>query len=499
MEGNFLYRTRTAIQDWAQYHFVTKKLNTGFGIALLALSAVAMSYAAVLVDYKIPVIILVGLAGILTIVLCLVNPVFGFYFSYFISGFTTLPEKIINSGPLPAGLIPEYFSYVALAGVITKQQFRKEIDKRFWNNSITIMLIVLLFYYLFQIVNPNMMSKLGWFNFMRKQLSLFAFFYASYSILNSLKAIRVLTYFWLGCSTFHALYACKQQWFGLAGFENTWLLSDPLRITLFINWNYLRKFGLLSDPASAGILYAASGNFLLAVALWAKTNKQRILFYTGAIINLLASTYTGTRTATLMIVAGIAFYCVLCLFERRTYMLLIGFTIMIVGIMVAPIYDNPVINRVRSTFEPSKDNSALIRDYNRKLVQPYIYSHPIGGGIFTSGNIGESYNPGHYLNNFPPDSGYLQILMDQGYIGLLLVLLLYYVVLRTGIKYFYRSKTHEIKQYYLAYLIFLFSMMVAMFSQMAIPMYPSVFLIFSAFALLLKMHYFDAPNGATES
>jgi len=37
-------------------------------------------------------------------------------------------------------------------------------------------------------------------------------------------------------------------------------------------------------------------------------------------------------------------------------------------------------------------------------------------------------------------------------------------------------------------------LMTAQISQMAIPMYPSVFYLYTAFALLLKMHYFEASK-----
>jgi len=165
------------------------------------------------------------------------------------------------------------------------------------------------------------------------------------------------------------------------------------------------------------------------------------------------------------------------------------------AIMVAPIYDNAVINRVRSTFSPSTDNSAIVRDVNRKGVQPYIWRHPIGGGIYTSGNLGILYNPGHYLSFTPPDSGYMQILMDQGYIGLLLTLIAYFVIMKTGIRYFYKVKDPTLKTLYVANLVFIFALMAGQISQMAIPMYPSVFYLYMAFALLLKMHYFDTAKN----
>src|SRR5687768_2973585 len=146
----------------------------------------SMTYLTVLVDYKISIgivavvgIVLLGIAGV-------VFPAFGFYFTIFISMFTAMPERILNSShQLPMGLIPEYFTYLVLLGVVTKQVYRKEIDNRFWQNAITVWTIVLMCYYVIELFNPSMYSKLGWFNFFRKQISYLAFFYISYCFFNS--------------------------------------------------------------------------------------------------------------------------------------------------------------------------------------------------------------------------------------------------------------------------------------------------------------------------
>ncbi len=493
--SNPLYRTIDSFQDWIRHNFVTRKLNTVFGLIFLSLLAVLLSYITVLVDAKMAIIVVGAMLGVLLMILCLLYPMFGYYFTIFISLFTSMPERLMNTGMIPTGLIPEYFSYITLVGVITKQEYRKEITSKFWSHAITIWMIVLLLYYLLEFFNPAMHGTLGWFNFIRKQGSLFAFFYISYCLITTRKTAQQMVNFWIAVSLIEALYACKQQWFGLFGFETRWLMSDPIRMELFINWGFTRKFGLLSDPANSGILYGACGTFILILALRASGFRKQVFFYTAAIVNLLASSYSGTRTATMITVLGIVFYGVLTLYEKRTVIFMTFCAVTLVGIILVPIYDNAVINRVKSTFEPSSDNSAIVRDVNRKGVQPYFYSHPIGGGIFTAGNIGMLYNPGHYLSHIPPDSGYMQILMDQGYVGMILTLFFYFYILRTGTFYFYRVKDPELKTIYAANLVFLFCMMSAQISQMAIPMYPSIFYMYTIFALQLKMHYFDGSKN----
>lgn len=495
MAKNVLHKTSALIRSKLAYHILDRKMTTGVGITIMGLLAIGMSYITVLVSSTVSIGIVAGVAGLLLFLLCILYPNVGFYTTFIVTLFLMVPARLSPSaGMIPTGLVPEYLSYLTLLGVITRQEYKKEITQVFWGSGLTIWIGVLLIYYLIQVANPSMGSKLGWFNFFRKQVSFAAFFYMAYCFFNSRKAINFFTTFWIVLSTIEALYACYQQWFGFFNFEQVWLMSDPDRVALFINDGFVRRFGLLSDPAAAGILYACSCTFIITLALQAREMKKQILYFTLTIIHFLASSYSGTRTATLMIVAGVVFYCVLTLYQRRTLIVSGIFAVMFTGLMVAPVYDNMLINRLRSTFEGSKDPSALVRDINRKIAQPYVYAHPIGGGVSTAGMVGSIYNPGHYLASIPPDSAYMQTMMEQGPIGLALMLIFYFLILRTGIKYYYRVRDPEYQTLYAAHLVSIFSLMVAQFSQMAIGQYPNVLYFYSALALLLKMHQFDSTT-----
>jgi putative inorganic carbon (HCO3(-)) transporter len=443
--------------------------------------------------------IVAGVGLLLLCALCITYPIIGFYTTYVVCLFLLLPSRLITTSILiPTGLIPEYLSYLTLLGILTKQTYRKEATSTFWSSALMLWTLVLVCYYLFQLLNPSMNSVIGWFNFFRKQVSFAIFIYISYSFFNSRKSIIFFTNFWVALSTIEALYACKQHWFGFFNFEYQWLISDPKRYDLFVNMGFVRMFGLLSDPAAAGILFACGTVLTLALAMRAQTTGKRVLYYLLTIIHFMATSYTGTRTGTLMIVAGVVFYCVLTLYERRTMIFSALFAFLITGLLVVPIYDNMQINRLRSTFEGSKDPSAKTRDLNRALVQPYVWSHPIGGGLNTSGLVGRTYNPGHYLSMIPSDSAYMQTMMEQGPIGLILLLVYYYIIMRTGIRYFYRVKDPELKTLYIAHLVSIFTLLVAQFSQLAIGQYPSVLYFYSVLAIFLKLHTYDSTkNEAT--
>jgi putative inorganic carbon (hco3(-)) transporter len=71
-------------------------------------------------------------------------------------------------------------------------------------------------------------------------------------------------------------------------------------------------------------------------------------------------------------------------------------------VVFTPFFKGKTVERLRSAFELKENASLNVRDVNRKLIQPYIYAHPIGGGLATSGKPGEAYNPDHRLAGFPP-------------------------------------------------------------------------------------------------
>ena len=495
MENNLLHKASVSLKEWLQYHIFTKKFSSPIGLALLGLITVFVTYITVLVDQTMGIAIVGGLVGLLLCILCVGFPVFGYYTVFVVTILMQLPERLLNlTQAIPTGLLPEYLGYIVFLGVITRQEYRKEITGKFWSHTIVIWMMVLLAYHLFEVVNPAASSKFGWFNFVRKQISFLSFFYMSYCLLNSRKAIVRFTQFWVVFTTIHALYACKQQWFGYFAFEDVWLRMYPDRYAMFVNFGFVRKFGLLSDPASAGILYALSTVFIAVLFIRATKFKMRFLYLVLVLIHFLATTYTGTRTATLMVVAGMVMYCVLYLYERRTIILCIAFVFMIVGLLVAPIYDNLIINRMRSAFEGSKDPSALVRDINRKMAQPYVYSHPIGGGLNSSGLLGTLYDPGHYLASIPPDSGYMQTMLEQGPIGLALMVIFYFIILKTGIHYFYRVRDPELRTLYGAHLCSIFTLFVAQYSQMAVGQYPSILYYYAVMVIFLKLHQYESTK-----
>ena len=485
------------VKKWFHYHFLERKLNSWFGYLLMAALAVMFAYNAVLVSYKGAIALVIAVAGGVIAMASMLFPYFGYYATIIVSCLIFSPERLFNMQPLPLGMGLELMTYFTLLGAVTKSRLRQEIGRSFWRNPITVMLIIIFLYYTVQAVNPSLMSKLGWFNYYRKFISFLAFFYLTYCLLNSKDTIRFFINFWIVLITVLALYACKQQLFGFAGWELRWIMADEKRLELLYQTGLFRKFSILADPAASGVLFAAFMVMLLIMGIRTSVMKRKLYYFACAAINLFAFMASGTRTSNIILLGGILFYAIATINEKRTVKFVMAAAVGFILLISLPIY-NPVLIRIRSTFEGSKDPSAAFRDMNRARIQPYIYSHPIGGGINTCIPEGLVYSPGHYLASFPSDSGYLKIAVEQGWIGLAIALTFYYLIMRTGIRNFYRARAPEIRMWYIALLGFVFGLLIGQFSQIVIGQYPTIFLFYGSAVVFIKLIKYESTNPKKE-
>jgi putative inorganic carbon (hco3(-)) transporter len=486
----------TSFTDWLRYNFFIKKFNTPAGWIVMALLGIGLAFSGT-IDSRLPILITVGVAGICFVLLLLQYPQFGLIATLIISALVTLPEKLFYSY-LPWPALVEALIYLLVIAVIAKQYREKISIRRLWRWPLTISFVALLMYYMLDIFNPIYHNIGGVTNFIRKQFGSFLFYVVCYFIFNSYKSITRFLNVWLVLVTLIALYAIKQQWMGLTDKEMNWLMIIPERYDLFNQSGFIRKFSIMNDPAALGTLCASTAVFTLVLAIRANTKRKRNWFYFSTLILLLGGSYSGTRTSNLMLVAGVLAYAVFTLTDKRTYKLVLAAVFFAFFMLFGPFKNNIVVLRAMSTFEGTKDASANLRDYNRHRIQPYLYAHPMGGGIGTCGIEGSIYNPTHYLTNFQPDSGFMKILAEQGWIGLLLQLIFYFIFLQRGIYGYFHSKNPEIKTWYIAITTGLFSLLTGQYSQIAISPYPQLLFYIAALVILYKLKDYDTDPETKE-
>jgi putative inorganic carbon (hco3(-)) transporter len=143
---------------------------------------------------------------------------------------------------------------------------------------------------------------------------------------------------------------------------------------------------------------------------------------------------------------------------------------------------------MRTAFKGEEDASMNVRLTNQELIQPYIRSFPFGSGVGSTGGWGTKFSPYTFIGKFPPDSEYVRIAIELGWIGLLYFCILLFFILKMGIDYYFKTKDPTIKSYYASILTVTFMTVVAMYPQEAIRIHPTGILFATCMALLAKMH-----------
>jgi O-Antigen ligase len=272
---------------------------------------------------------------------------------------------------------------------------------------------------------------------------------------------------------------------------------DEHEYGLLFQGGVIRKFSFLEGVVTFGSLCGCMAVLTIILAINEKVRKRKYQLGFISFILFLGMTYSGTRTFSLMIPAGIALYILMTLKNRATFIILFITFLSVLFVLFAPI-DSPSLNRMRSTFN-TKDESLNLRTFNRRSIQPYIYAHPIGGGVATSGVEGMRFNPNHPLAGFPPDSQLLKLALDFGWVGLCITMLLFLMVLYQGIIYYFRMKNEEYKKYIVATTCAIFAIMITLYAQVTIGQMPTIFFIFGMMSIFKRLMEFDEKERSIES
>lgn len=471
---------------------ILNRLNNQVALAVaLVVVTIGVAYLISSVGMLVGLAVVGGILGVILVWVTMANFRWGFIIVFLLGVFMFYLNRIYLS-PIPLGIV-----YDALLGLVfISLIFTKEKNRVPWNsvlNGTTYWFIILTSYLLLQALNPNAVSIKGWVMSLRGNITI-VLYVVSLHFIARRQDVRLFTKFWLITGFLVGLYGVYQEVFGLTSFEWDWIYDAPKRFKLYFIWNHMRKFSFLSDPSSYGMYTAASGLSFLVLAMGPFKAPWRIAFALSAVMIFVAMSFSGTRTAYAVVVAGVVFYLLLTIRTRRT--MIIGGAVVLMGlaILFGPFHGG-TINRIRSTFTPSEDASMGVRDQTRTRMQPYVRTHPIGGGPMTTGPAGSMYSPGHELaGDWDPDSGYLAVALETGWIGLILFMGLIVSVCLKGISAYYALKSQENKAYLLSYLVPFFALSVAHFTQDAILQRSIVLIVMFTYALVERIGAIDGAS-----
>lgn len=459
-------------------------------IIALSLIAILIPFLLTRVSIAISPILIIIVIGITVLSSVVYDYKLGVYAIFILTSFVFFMQRL-SPVSIPFGTIPDLLIVLTFFSFLITQKEGSISAKAFLSHPITIGIIVLKLYHILQAFNPNAVSIKA-FLFSLRNFSIPLLVVILYALFQSKKRMKTFITIWLGIAVLAAIYGLKQEFVGLFGFEWAEINRlDASQLGLIYVWGHLRKFSFLSDPPAFGVFMGISALACFMIAVGSVPKKTRNIAIISALLMLWSMGYSGTRTAYAMVAIGLVLFGLLAIKRRSTMYLMLASIFVFVVIMFGPFHSGTII-RIRSAFKPSEDASMEVRDVKRIKFQPYVRNHPIGAGIYTTGEAGRRVSPGHELaGNWDPDSGYLQTGLEQGWIGLTLEMGFYFLVMVVGISNFYRLKDPENIMLNLVFLIPFFSMTIAQFTQNSMPYKPTYIIVTAAYAALIKLKEFE--------
>jgi O-antigen ligase len=456
---------------------------------VLSFLIVAALFVSILV-YKLGLIgvgaILVLIIGLPVLFAIVAYPKFGItvliltaFFINYVSEF--LPEEV------PIGTLLDAITYLLILGFFIKQ--KNEGNWTYFKNPISILIIIWLVYNLVEVVNPSASSVLAWIYTVRTVGFIMLMYFVFVYHIRSVNFIKYLFKLWLLLDLIAAISAFQQENFGFLPFEKKWLYSDPLRVQLLFINGHMRKFGIFSDPVTFSYNMVIGALLCIALMMSNIATRKKVILGLLAAFFLFVMLYSGTRAAYVLLPASLGILAVLN-FSRKVLISTLVAGLMLAFLIVVPT-SNPSIKRFQSAFSPSDDPSYNVRAENQKKIKPFILTHPIGGGLGSVGVWGRRFAPNSMLAKFPPDSGYVRVAVEMGWLGLILFCTLFFVVLKNGINYYFLIKNPQLKNYCMAMILVIFAFNIGNFPQQAIIQYPSNILFYLSIAIIVACMRLD--------
>jgi hypothetical protein len=153
---------------------------------------------------------------------------------------------------------------------------------------------------------------------------------------------------------------------------------------------------------------------------------------------------------------------------------------------------NAVLFRIQSAFLPDRSGDTMgVRFDNQQIIKPFIQSHPFGAGLGSVGEWGQRFSPHTFLASFPPDSGYVRVAVELGWVGYLLYCWMLYMIIRMSVGYYVRVRNEKIKVIYLSIICMMFMLLLASYVQEAIIQLPTSIQFYVCLAILTRLKDFD--------
>lgn len=421
------------------------------------------------------------------------NPRIGIIGLYILNFFVLGSMRYIKG--IPLGLSVDAHIVLIYLAIIFKS-YVKKIPWENAKNDLVLLASVWFVYILFQLVNPEAVSRVAWFYAMRGvALYMLLMVPLIFIAFNKKADLEVFLKVWAVLSILGTLKGLMQKFIGPDAWEQAWL--DGGGDLTHVLFGRLRIFSFFSDAGQFGAAQGHSGVVFLILALNLKKSKKLRIFYAVAgLLAIYGLMISGTRGAIAVPIMGFALYIFL---QKNLKVIIVGG---LAGILVISFFvfttignNNYTINRMRSAFNP-QDKSLLVRFENQRKLKSYLADRPFGGGLGSAGNWGKRFSPNTFLAKTPTDSWYVMIWAEQGIVGLTLHLfILFYIVFKSSYVIMFKLKDPWNKAKMSALVSGLFGIMVASYGNGVLGQMPTGLIIYSSMAFLFLARKYETENN----
>jgi len=461
-----------------------EKLYNPFGFIVFTLISCYFSYV-ISKDYKTGMLIIGALIAPVVIVWLALNPIIQ-VITYLTLAFSIMYLLALGVS-FPLGTVMDGMLLMLIINLLMQLKQTREWYRI--HGSISRTVIVWVIYLFLEVGNPSADSRQAWVFTVRTMGVVAISFYAFIYHIRTKELMRTLITIFL---TFHfiaAWYAFKQEFFGYFQFEENYLHSDPNIAQLLFQGGHWRKYSIFSDPVTFAYNMVAGSVYLMGRMTGPLTSKRR-WWYSFLIFSYLYNmVFSGTRGAFPLVPVTLVLYAIMKF--SKNIMIGVSIAAVFMVFLINMPTSNQNILRFQTAFRPNNDLSFKARKINQARIKPYEWTHPIGGGLGSTGAWGQKFSPGSYLSNFPPDSGYVRTTVEAGPIGLLIFCIMMYTMLTQGIHNFYSIKDPELKSICFGAVLLIFALNFGNYPQEALVQYPSNVLFYLAAALIVTTKRID--------
>lgn len=316
---------------------------------------------------------------------------------------------------IPVGIMVDFFITLAVGVTLLRIQKHKMTSLFAVPGALVVLLWV--GYNLAQIANPVAASRVAWFYVMRPAVFFPMLYFMAFRFLTTRKEIYRFLAVLAALFLFSIIWGLIQHINGYFDFEMSFLQRANAIHLVYIQGRW-RIFGTLTSPAQFGVAVGMIMISFIVIMKFVKT--KRWMWLIAMLLAGAAMIYSGTRTA--YVIAPWSLMLLVVITRNRTMIITSAIAgILFLGVLAVPT-NNYHLQRIQSAFNADEDESFNVREQNRKAITPFILSHPFGGGLGSTGVWGMRFSPWSPLAQFAPDSGYIRVAVELGWIGLIIYL-----------------------------------------------------------------------------